>query len=274
MNSEAELQLEQLLEKAATKPAQRPQFLDALLSSNIYCLGFSSHSESEGDDQNEVLPEGSHVQLLHFKKEDGSEYLPIFTSLKVLQQAIEYEQSYLKMPIKQFFELTLGTTIILNPDSEYGKEFLPKEIQGLLNGQYGCFIEQYEYQETTEVLLSQPKDYPQEMIQELNSFFKANGLVKAAYFIQMHDVQRDPQPTLLIGFSVCRSLSEVEFQKLKNSIGHIAYTSLANKKLVDLLFIDEVQTQDGIGQYLLESVKPFYKKSEQKKKGFFAKLFS
>lgn len=274
MTTDQELQLEQLLKEAATKPAQRPQFLDALLSSNIYCLGFSSHSESEGDDQEKVLIEGSHVQLLHFKKQDDSEYLPIFTSLKALQEAIEYEQSYLKMPTKQFFELTIGATIILNPYSEYGKEFLPKEIQGLLNGQYGSFIEQYEYQEATNVLLSQPEEYPKEMIEELNSFFKKNGLVKAAFFSQMHDVKRDPQPTFLIGFSLFQSLPEDEFQKLKNSIGHVAYTSLANKKPIDLLFIDEPQTKDGIGQYLLENVKPFYIKPQEKKKGFFAKLFS
>lgn len=260
--------LEELLIQACASPHQRPKFLEDLLNAQIYCLG-----KTEGDVIEEKLVEGSHVELMQFQDENGEAYIPFFTSLEKLQKAIHEEQSYLKISTESLFQLTLGTQLVLNPYSEYGKVFTPQEVEKLLNGNYGSFIESYEYKEDTEILLSQPFQYPHEMVNELKKLLEIIPQVKAAYLAQMHDPQRDPEPTLLIGFETA-PLDEIKFQRIKNQIGHVAYESLLEKRLIDLMHLDENNALEGVSKYLKQHTQPFYVKPKEKKKSFFAKLFS
>ena len=264
-----EKELDELLIQACSEPNQRPKFLEALLNADIYCIGTTGNEKGA-----QQLTEGSHVQLMHFQDKNGDSYLPFFTALENLQKTIDEEQSYLCLPCKSFFELTLGAQLVLNPNSEYGKAFTPTEVEALINGNYGSYVESYEYQETTEVLLSQPLDYPHEMVKELKLLLKTLPQVKAAYLAQMHDPQRDPEPTLLIGFETDQHLDETMFQRIKNQIGHVAYESLVNKRLIDLLYIEEKNASKGVSYYLQQQTEAFYKRVDVKKKGFFARIFS
>lgn len=267
-----ERKLEHLLVKASSEPSQRPEFLEKLLNAEIYCIGFSDKTSPQGS--SDVLPEGSQVSLIHFQNEKGETYLPFFLSLESLQKAIQDEQSYLRMPARGFFELTLGANLVLNPYSEYGKEFFPQEVEALLQGGYGSLLESYEYQEQTEVLLGQPAEYPHEMIDQLRVLLKTKPEVKMAYLAQMHDPKRDQEPTLLIGFETDQTISDESFQRLKNQIGHVAYESLVRKRLIDLIHLDDVHATSGLEHYLRQETAPFYVRKKQKEKGFFARLFS
>lgn len=263
-----EKKLEELLEVASVEPHQRPKFLEDLLKSHIYCIG-----KTEGHKEQNILYVGSHVELMHFQDEDGTSYIPFFTSLEKLQKTIQEEQSYLKLPAKSFFELTLGAQLVLNPYSEYGKVFVPKEIEQLINDNYGAAIESYEYTKDTEVLLSQPSQYPHEMVNELKKLLESIPQVRNVYLAQMHDVQRDLEPTLLIGFETDDDMDDVVFKKIKNKIGHVAYESLIKKCFIDLIHVSKDDIS-GISKYLQQNTEAFYRRSSSRKKGFFAKLFS
>ncbi len=56
----------------------------------------------------------------------------VFTSLEALQQAVEDEQSFVVMPARTLFAMTLGETLFLNAKLATGKEFMPNEIRHLL----------------------------------------------------------------------------------------------------------------------------------------------
>lgn len=267
-----EKKLEDLLVKASLEPSQRPEFLEKLLSAEIYCIGFSDQTAPQAS--SDVLPEGSKVSLVHIQNEKGETYLPFFSSLESLQKAIQDEQSYLRIPAKSFFELTLGTNLVLNPYSEYGKEFFPQEVEALLQGGYGSQLESYEYQEQTEVLLGQPAEYPHEMINQLRVLLKTKPEVKTAYLAQMHDPKRDQEPTLLIGFETDQAINNESFQRLKNQIGHVAYESLVRKRVIDLIHLDDIHATSGLEHYLRQETDPFYVRKTRKEKGFFARLFS
>lgn len=267
-----EKQLEELLVKASLEPSFRPLFLDQLLQADIYCIGVTD--QPSGHENKQILEEGSQLRLMHFQSEEGEPYLPFFLSLESLQKGIDEQQSYLRIPAKSFFEMTLGASLVLNPFSEYGKEFLPQEIEVILQGGYGSKIESYEYQEETEVLLGQPAEYPHEMVKQLCIFLQTKPEVKSAYLAQMHDQKRDKEPTLLIGFETDQILDEEIFQTLKNQIGHVAYESLVKKRIVDLVHIDENDENSGLQHYLLNETEAFYVRATTKKKGFFARLFS
>lgn len=123
-----ENKLERLLRLAATEPASRPEFYKTLLDSKVFILG---HSESEGK-RNNVIEAGSHISIQNWQKPDGTPIIPFFPSVEVLQKSIEGEEQYLNIPARDFFEITKGSTLILNPKSDYGKEFFSNEIESLL----------------------------------------------------------------------------------------------------------------------------------------------
>ncbi|STW05401.1 protein SseB [Klebsiella grimontii] len=73
--------------------------------------------------QGEQVVEDSVLDLLHWEKDDGTSVIPFFTSLEALQQAVEDEQSFVVMPVRTLFAMTLGETLYLNAKLPTGKEF-------------------------------------------------------------------------------------------------------------------------------------------------------
>ena len=271
MSIEAELALEKLLIKAFEQEAYRPQFLEQLLDAYIYILGSSSGEIDEKIEH--TLTEGSQVHVKSWNRSDGTQVLPFFTSLEKLRQAIEHEENYLRLNTRSFFELTQGAYLVLNPNSEVAKEFYPNEVEGLLQGHFGPQPETYEYAEETQVLLSQPVPYPIKMISQVKLLLEKLPLVTAAYLSQMHDVKRDPEPTLVIGLILSEPVSEQQRKQVSAQVGQTASDALVQKTAVDLMFIDENE-QEGLSPYFLNETQPFYIREKDRKKGFFAKLFS
>lgn len=125
--------LEHALILAADEPAHRPHFYTILMDSQVYLLGTT---EIQGTEKKVNLKAGSKVQIQHWQKPDGSPVIPFFSSLEVLQKSIATEEAYLVLPVRAFFEMTRGARLFLNPQSDYGKEFSPNEVEQLF-GQLG-----------------------------------------------------------------------------------------------------------------------------------------
>jgi hypothetical protein len=126
---EPQNRLEESLVKAATQPESRPQFYRDFLESELYLLPHGEVPEIKDG----VLQTGSQVAFQAVEIE-GKTWLPIFSSLPRLQAALDTERPYLRMAARTFLELTRGADILLNPGSDYGKQFLADEIARLLDG--------------------------------------------------------------------------------------------------------------------------------------------
>ncbi len=79
--------------------------------------------------------------------------------------------------------------------------------------------------------------------------------------------------TEVIGLLIDQSLEYKQLQALKGKVGNIDVDSLENKKPIDLFLINS-NDKEGLSHYLLAETKPFYVRQNEKKKGFFARLFS
>ena len=258
MKTQDEIMLEDIFLHAVKEPAYRPIFLDKLLKSNIYCI--CCHSD-----------DGSYTSLKTWEDPEYGHIIPFFTSLEKLKK-IASKDKFICLSCRALFEMTLGHYLILNPASEAIKEFFPNEIYGLLIGDFGQILESYELDHETQLVMNQPDVYPQFMVDQLKQFFLTELHVIAAYLAQIYDPEVDSEPALIIGLQLDKYLSVYEVDQLHRKIGQVAHACFLHQKTINLVHID--MHKDGINQYFLQEVKPFYIRPEEKKRNFFAKLFS
>ena len=258
MNDIAENALERALRLAATEPAQRPEFYKTLLDSTIYVIGEMQGGHGEGT---RTVGEGEQMMLQSWTRPDGSQVLPFFSSEEVLQRSIDSQCRILGFTARALFEMTQGATLVLNPKSDHGKEFLPNEIAALLSGGVNQLPQKRVTPAQTQVLLGQPKVYPDAMVASLSKFLATRKSVKAAYLALMHDVSVDEKAHLIVGIQ-----ADGDVELLFREVGAVATDTAPGGQSVDLVRV--VPGEGGLSEHFLKSVKPFYKR------GWMSSLFS
>ncbi len=241
--------LENALRAAATVPAERPAFYRLLLESSIYVIG----SPDQLPEGSTTLPAGASVQIQNWQKPDGAPVIPFFSSLAALQSAITSEQGYLLLPARTFLEMTLGATLVLNPKSDYGKEFFPDQVEALLADGVNKRPSQRVVAKETQVLLGQPREYPAAMVASLTALLVKHHNVKAAYLALMHDASTDDKPHLVIGIE-----ADGDFAKVIREAGTVAGDTAPDGEPVDLVRV--VRDESGLSRYFIEQTKPFYER--------------
>jgi hypothetical protein len=183
----ADNELERALVKAAKNPDAAPDFYRLLLESDLLVLGSAQGQEEAA--QPFSLPPGSKLNLVTGLK-DGSQYLPVFSSLARMQDYVKQESKFLSVNGRALLELTLGAPVILNPSSEFGKELTAQQVQQLLNPVQAP---------------SQPRtsvgeaDYPMPLVEALTRVFAQHPAVDAAWMIQVTFADRAKEPHPLVG---------------------------------------------------------------------------
>src|SRR3569833_257172 len=131
----------------------------------------------------EDLLSSSKIQLFFFFTfENGS--IPVFTSTERIfdKGVIKHQVFFLACAGEDLFNFTKGTTLILNPYSDYGKELLPGEITKILNGSIlESNKKELKIKKSTNVLIGQPAKYPTEIVKSLSNFFSNRKDVLKAY---------------------------------------------------------------------------------------------
>ncbi|WP_256578594.1 enhanced serine sensitivity protein SseB C-terminal domain-containing protein [Pseudomonas sp. B28(2017)] len=242
--------LERKLMLAADNPANRPEFYKALMASDVYVIGFT---DSEGEEIR-TIPTGAKLSIVNWEKNDGTPIIPFFTSLEALQRVLKEESKYVALPAKSFFEMTLGSFLMLNPASSYGKEFFPDEIHALLETGVNHAPQTRVVQKETKVLLGQPANYPSEMVSALTSLLAKHSAVKAAYLCLMHDPSTSEKPSLVVGFDGDKDLAEA-----MKEAGSVAADTAPKGEVVDFVVLKKGES--GFSNYMLKSVKPFYERT-------------
>ena len=242
--------LEQKLMRAADEPTSRPEFYKALMVSDVFIIG-SSDSEGEGVS---TIPAGAKLSIVNWEKNDGTPFIPFFTSLEALQRALQDESKYVALPAKSLFEMTIGSSLTLNPASPYGKEFFPSEIHALLETGMNHTPQTRVVQKETNVLLGEPANYPSEMVSALTTLLAKHSAVRAAYLCLMHDPSSSEKPALLVGFEVDNELTVV-----MREAGSVAADTAPRGELVDFIVLKRADS--GVSEYMFKSVKPFYERT-------------
>src|SRR3546814_10035159 len=108
MSNDSSNDLEVVLARAATEPADRPELYRVLLASEVFVLG---HTESKGEGR-VTVPSGEKLSIVNWEKADGTPVIPFFASLEALRRALKEEQSYVALPARSLFEVPAGATLV------------------------------------------------------------------------------------------------------------------------------------------------------------------
>lgn len=241
---DARTPLEAALERAVQDPASRPAFYRLLLESEVFVCGVGNPADPTQEQS---------VSLRIWHDEQGAPRLPFFTRLAFLQSSIHEQNDAISLSARALFEMTRGATLFFNPGEDFGKEFTPQEIAALLDSGDAMAAPVHIAPQST-VLLGQPAQLPESMLDALRRFLPRHPNVKAAYLALMHDPATQQQPGLVVGLQL-----EGDVHAVLSEAGAVISDSAPQGIIVDMLALNA--DSGSIGEYMLENLKPFYKRS-------------
>jgi hypothetical protein len=240
--------LERSLMRAAEDPAHRPQFYRNLAESNLFIIQHGPPPDRCGTT---VLKEGYQLKIQHIDH-NGKPYIPVFSSLIRLQQVLQEEAGYVALNALEFMKITQGAEMLLNPGSDFGKEFTREEIQSIVDGSIWKPSESYLVEKETQVMVGQPANYPRELADTLGRLFRRVKEVKRAYLAHFFNPEQDEKPHTLIGIEVSGNWDHVVSQA-----GLVARDVQIPDPPVDFI---QITGKGGVEDYFLNECEPFYKR--------------
>lgn len=245
--------LEQSLFNASADEKQTPKFYELLMDSTIFILGSVSGKENETFEVNG----DQEFDIQHWERDDDqSPVIPFFTSLQTLQKSIPEDTAYLEMPVTAFFEMTLGVSLIMNPNTDYGIEFEFEDVASLMNIDPNELPEAHDhvYAEDTEMLLGKLDTLPENLCKALVKTLSNYPAIETAYIGAIHIPSEDKEPHLLIGLE-----GEGDIATAMPSIADSIDTADndSDYEMFDFYTLSE-NDPEGISQFLKEENTAFY----------------
>jgi len=245
--------LETLLMRAATVPAVRADFYRELCVATLFVLT-PDVPEREGT---RTLEKAEQVGIVNWSTADGKPYVPVFSSEEKMQEVVArgaVAYGTLGFPGKTLMEMLIQGSVpaILNPGLAYGKELVPDEMRRLATG--GMFepVKHEVVKAERQILIGQPKEYPNELVRALKALFEKRSVVEAAYRAHFFDPSTGDPPHLLVALKLAR-----EDRALMADAGIVATEAGEKGKLVDFMVLSG---RAGVEGYF-QSIEPFYRRS-------------
>ncbi len=207
-----------------------------------------------------VLKEKMTVRLPSVEVE-GKAYIPVFSSLPMLQRFIDREMRYLSINTMDLFALVRGSDVWLNPGGAFGKEFPASEIEALLDGRLLGNPQTYTIERETQMMIGRPSTEPNELLEELAEVFNGLPGVKLAYNAHYYNPATGDPPHTLIAVE-----AEGNWEEVVKAAGRRASAARVPDPPVDFLRLDGTS---GLEHYFEADCEPFYRK--RRRRGLFAR---
>ncbi len=248
MPFEPQNSFERSLMQAASDPAHRPQFYRDLVAADLFIIQEGPPLETSG---RTVLSQGASLKVRHIDW-NGKPYIPAFSSLPRIQAVVQSEVSYVALNALEFMKITRGAELILNPGSDFGKEFTKAEIESVLDGSIWQPSERYVAQKETKIMIGQPARYPKELVEVLARYFKTTKEVKRAYLAHFCNPERNEKAHTLIAVEM-----NGNWDLVMAGAGIVARDVQIPDPPVDFL---QITGRGGVEDYFKRDCKPFYKR--------------
>lgn len=249
---------EESLVRAIDEPAHRAQFYRDFLAADLY-VGLHGPAPPM---ENGRIKSGSGVHIQGVEA-GGKTYLAVFSSLPRLRAFLDEGTATLRLACRDLLEMTQGAELMLNPGSEYGKEFVAEEIAALLDG---SMFEgrRREVASPTQVLLGQPAQDPRPLTDALRQVYEKRPEVQAAYVAWMVDPSQGDKGALLVAVD-----TGGDWDAVSAASGEVARGFAREHGPVDFV---QLEPDNSLWGYF-RNVRPFYRRSSERR-SFWRSLFS
>lgn len=246
--------LARVLRKAISDPDLRPHFYMMFLQSEV---AFISNSFEEMGIDSEVeftLKAGESIGIKQYYDSKNQLFIPVFSSLEVLQYHIEDSEYYVIMKGVDFLQLIRGQSVILNPGEKYFKEFTADEIEDLIQMAVGS--EQVSaIAPSQDISLSQPEHMPEELLGTLTEFFQEQDDISAAYFTMFQDNESKEESHPLIVVDLKEGREDLIYE-----IAELARPYSQQGMMIDFTILDK---EDKEFYQYFDSIGPFYERNDR-----------
>ena len=254
---EPENDIERLLMRASTQPSERPAFARAIVDAQVFVVLVPDRPIVPGPDGNTTVPEGTKLSLPSAVR--GEERLiPFFTAPS--RARLWYTGDHIVAPeqTRDLFGRYPDKPFVLNPGSDYGKDYTPPEVQRMLAGQFDDGPQTIVTQAPEKMLLAHPKEIPTDLIEALGREFETVKAVRGAWLmLAMHAGQAEQSWMLGVDH-------EGSWQEVRDAIGRAVSGNILKGRLLDAMPLD-----DGSLSVTLRTGIPI----TAAKRGFLQKLF-
>jgi len=245
--------LEQALFNSAVDNTLLSIFYDLLMESNVFILG-SIFGKTTGSFN---IEEDQEFDIEHWEnEEDNSPVIPFFTSMQMLQQAIPEDSPYVEIPTTSFMEMTLGVSLVLNPNTDYSVELDFADVSGLLKINPEDLLEELEDGEAEEgeMFLGVLEVNPTNLCKEMTAVFANYPQIKTAYMAAIQVPSETTQVHLLVGLEGKGDLDAV-IPDIANNISEEANDS--DYEMFDFYVMSDDDPEE-ISQFLKKHNTAFY----------------
>jgi hypothetical protein len=226
---EPENDIERLLMRASAEPAERPAFARALMDTRIFVVLVSDSPIVSGPDGNAVVPEGTKLTLPSAVR--GEEKLiPFFTAPS--RARTWYTGDHIIGPdlTRDLFGRYPSAPFVLNPGSDYGKDYTPGEVARMLAGEFDMQAPQtITTQASEEILLGHPKEIPDALIAALARELGAVKSVRGAW-LMLASRAGEPQQSWMLGVD-----HEGSWPDVRDAIGRAISGDILEGRTLDAL---------------------------------------
>ncbi|MGM4919705.1 enhanced serine sensitivity protein SseB C-terminal domain-containing protein [Tardiphaga sp. 813_E8_N1_3] len=175
--------IERALMRASADPAERPGFARDIIDADIFVVLLPEAGALVPDENGKAgIPEGSKLTLASVRHGD-EEVLPFFTAASRARAIFHGDHIVAPDVTRDFFKRNPDRAFLLNPGSDYGKEFSRSEASRLLAGNFGEDGQTVVIEEPANVLLGMPKQIPDALIAALGHELGALKTVLGAWLM-------------------------------------------------------------------------------------------
>lgn len=231
---EPENDIERLLMRASAEPAERPAFARALMDAEIVLVLVPEGGDPiiPGTDGNAVIPEGAKLVLPSATR--GEERLiPFFTARSRAQAWYRNDHVAVPARTRDLFARYPGAPFVLNPGSDYGKDYTPGEVARMLAGDFDLSGPQaVTTQAPQQILLAHPKEIPTALIEALAREFADLKSVRGAW-LMLAMRGGEAEQSWMLGVD-----HKGAWQEVRDAIGRAIVGDILDGRVLDAMPLD------------------------------------